>query len=97
MENINLFQLLFVIVIIVSIEELFFTYKFYNYTKKKYPKIGKVIKNSLFTYDDIPYYKQIFHNSHPNDKKYSFYISMSRINLVVIIMLFALTITLMFI
>ena len=93
----ELIWILFLACIVIAIEHFIVSYKMYKYTKKKYPKVSKLIKDSTFTYRDLPYYKEIFHNSHQNDKKYSFYITLCRINLLLILVLFVTTIVLLFI
>ena len=95
MNDYNTFIFLFFLGFVILIEHWFTTLNLYNYSKKKYPKVGKAIKASIFSFNDMYYIKEIIKNSHKHDKKYSFYIKISRINFIALIIILLISFLLM--
>ena len=79
---------MFVIFVIITMEHFWFSFKMLKYTKKKYLKSYKNLKTGFSATNNIPYFSEIFRNNHKNDKKYSNYILISRLNLMVFFVIF---------
>ena len=94
LSNYNLQLISLVIIILIGFEHWLLTLKLDNYARKKYPKAYKDLTRDFGGYQGIPYYKEIIKNSHPNDKRYSFYINLSRLNLLAIVIVFIIFIVL---